>query len=88
MLKTNGSSASRDTYSNSVGSIVIVPARAFANRTPFGLCEFSITCRFAGVHSPGLGVPKELQSAEEKQYKDQITTLQEQISNLIAMINP
>ena len=41
MLKTNGSINSRETYSNDVGSLVIVAARNYADRVPFGLVEVS-----------------------------------------------
>lgn len=50
MLKTNGNFASRETYSNEIGSIVIIPSRPYTNRVPFGIAKFSIWYRFAGVH--------------------------------------
>lgn len=50
MLKTNGSVAAREEYSNEAGSLVIIPARNPADRSLYGLAEFSIWYRFAGVH--------------------------------------
>lgn len=50
MLKTNGSVASRQEYSNEAGSLVMLPMRNYADRTPIGIAVFSITYRFAGVH--------------------------------------
>lgn len=50
MLKTNGSVAAREEYSTDAGSLVILPARNPADRTPLGLITFSIVYRFAGVH--------------------------------------
>jgi len=50
MLKTNGSVAAREEYNTEVGSLVVLPARNPADRTPFGIIEFSIVYRFAGVH--------------------------------------
>lgn len=57
MLKTNGSVSSREEYSNEVGSIVMIPMRNYADRVPVGVCEFSVTYRFAGVHQPGIARP-------------------------------
>jgi len=54
MLKTNGSVGSREEYSNEAGSLVIIPARNPADRCPFGIIEYAITYRFAGVHQPGI----------------------------------
>lgn len=54
MLKTNGSVAAREEYSNEVGSLVMIPARSPADRTPLGYVEYAITYRFAGVHQPGV----------------------------------
>ena len=54
MLKTNGSVSQREEYSTDVGSLVMLPARTPADRTPVGLIEYSITYRFAGVHQPGV----------------------------------
>lgn len=50
MLKTNGSVAGREEYSNEVGSIVCIPMRNYADRVPLGIAEYSIHYRFAGVH--------------------------------------
>jgi len=57
MLKTNGSIAAREEYSVEAGSLVIIPSRNPADRTPFGIAEYSITYRFAGVHQPGVAKP-------------------------------
>jgi len=54
MLKTNGSVAAREEYSVDAGSLVMIPSRTPADRVPFGLVEYSITYRFAGVHQPGV----------------------------------
>lgn len=66
MLKTNGSVSAREEYSNSVGSLVILPARTPADRVPVGTIEFSITYRFAGVHQPGVAVPRPIK-CDDKQ---------------------
>jgi hypothetical protein len=67
MLKTNGSVAAREEYSVDAGSLVIIPARNPADRTLIGLAEFSITYRFAGVHQPGVAVPRPLPPADVEQ---------------------
>jgi hypothetical protein len=41
MLRTNGDIASREEYSNEASSLLIVPARTYADRVPFGYCEVS-----------------------------------------------
>jgi hypothetical protein len=58
MLKTNGSVAAREEYSNEAGSLVMLPARTPADRVPVGIVEYAITYRFAGVHQPGIAVPR------------------------------
>jgi hypothetical protein len=57
MLRTNGSVAARETYSNNAGSIVIIPSRLYTNRVPFGVAKYTIHYRFAGVHQPGVALP-------------------------------
>jgi len=57
MLKTNGSTAARELYSNDAGSLIILPSRNYADRVPYGICRFSIWYRFAGMHKPGIAVP-------------------------------
>lgn len=41
MLKTNGNVNSRELYANDVGSLVIVAARNFTDRVPYGYVEIS-----------------------------------------------
>lgn len=50
MLKTNGSASAREEYSVEAGSLVMIPSRTPADRVPYGIVEYSITYRFAGVH--------------------------------------
>jgi len=87
MLKTNGSVAARDEYSNTVGSLVTIPARTPADRSPYGYIEYSITYRFAGVHQPGvaLSIPKPLKVDTEKE--DQIVSLQSQVTSLTSLLS-
>lgn len=54
MLKTNGSVAARERYSDEAGGIVIVPARVATDRILFGYARFKIHYRFAGLKVPGL----------------------------------
>jgi len=76
MLKTNGSVAAREEYSNDIGSLVLLPARNPADRTPVGIVEFTIQYRFAGVHQPGVAIPKQITDTREvKALKDQISSL-------------
>jgi len=60
MLKTNGSVAAREEYSNEAGSLVMLPMRNYADRVPVGLAVYSITYRFAGVHQPGVAIPRNI----------------------------
>lgn len=48
MLRTNGSSAARELYSDEAGCIVAVPARSYTDRVPMGVVVYKITYRFAG----------------------------------------
>jgi hypothetical protein len=57
MLKTNGNINTRELYGNDVGSLVIIAARNFTDRVPFGYVEISQTILFAGVHKPGIARP-------------------------------
>jgi len=82
MLKTNGSVGSREEYSNDVGSLVTIPARNPADRTPFGYVEFSITYRFAGVHQPGVAIPRPLATEESEKVRE----LESKLSNLTALL--
>lgn len=54
MLKTNGSAAAREQYSEEAGAIVIIPSRTFTDRIPFGVARFKIWYRFAGQNIPGI----------------------------------
>jgi hypothetical protein len=56
MLRTNGSVAARERYSDEAGGIAIVPARVATDRIVFGYARFKIHYRFAGVVVPGLAV--------------------------------
>jgi hypothetical protein len=85
MLKTNGSVAAREEYSNSVGSLVIIPARTPSDRVPVGTLEFSITYRFAGVHQPGVAVPRPIKCDEKQEAK--IAHLEQQISSLTNLLS-
>lgn len=67
MLKTNGSAAAREEYSLEAGSLVILPARNPADRTPVAIVEFSITYRFAGVHQPGIAIPRPIVVPDESE---------------------
>jgi len=58
MLRTNGSVAAREEYSNEAGSLVMLPARNSADRALMGVCIYTIKYRFAGVHQPGVALPK------------------------------
>jgi hypothetical protein len=60
----------------------MVPARNPADRTPFGFVEFSITYRFAGVHQPGVAVPRPIQEESEK-----VKELESKLSNLTALLS-
>ena len=78
MLKTNGSVTARETYSNDVGSLVIVAGRNYTDRVPWGLVEVSQTIRFAGVHKPGVAIPKLLTTDADKKLAEQ----QDEIASL------
>lgn len=65
MLKTNGSVSARQEYNNEAGSIVMLPMRNYADRTPIGIAVYSITYRFAGVHQPGIAVPRPLSDPQQ-----------------------
>lgn len=75
MLKTNGSVASREEYSIEVGSLVMIPARNYADRAPHGIAEYSIWYRFAGVHQPGIAIPKSIK-VEDTEAKNRIKELE------------
>lgn len=81
MLKTNGSASSREEYSQDVGSLVIIPARSPADRSLVGYAEYSIWYRFAGVHQPGVAIPRVItvEPAEDtkvvKELRDQVKQL-------------
>ena len=60
MLKTNGGINARDIYANDVGSLVIIAGRNYADRVPWGLVEVEQTILFAGVHKPGVAIPRPL----------------------------
>lgn len=66
MLKTNGSVSAREEYSTDVGSLVIIPGRNVADRTLYGYVEYSIWYRFAGVHQPGVAIPRPIDSPEDQ----------------------
>lgn len=83
MLKTNGSVASREEYSTDAGSLVMLPARNPADRTPMGIVEFSITYRFAGVHQPGIAIPRPISAPEES---EKVIELQSRVNNLTAVL--
>lgn len=65
-----------------MGSLVTLPARNPADRTPFGLVEFSIVYRFAGVHQPGVAIPRPIDTQEDEKVKD----LQQKVTNLTALL--
>lgn len=65
MLKTNGNVNQRETYSSSVGSLVIVASRNFSDRIPYGFVKVSQTILFAGVHKPGVARPLAVCTTEE-----------------------
>jgi len=54
MLRTNGSTASREQYGDQAGACVILPARMPTTRIPFGYVEFEVRYRFAGRVQPGV----------------------------------
>jgi hypothetical protein len=54
MLRTNGSIAAREQYSDEAGACVILPARSPVDRVPFGSVKFTIRYRFAGRVQPGI----------------------------------
>jgi len=56
MLRTNGSIAARDTYSEEAGACVIIPSRMPTDRIPFGYAKFTIRYRFAGRVQPGIAI--------------------------------
>lgn len=66
MLKTNGSVAAREEYSTDAGSLVMIPARNPADRSLIGIAEYSIWYRFAGVHQPGIAIPRVIEVADDK----------------------
>jgi hypothetical protein len=70
MLLTNGSVSSRQEYNTNVGSLVCIPARNPADRSLYGTVVYSITYRFAGVHQPGVAVPRPLGSFDEAREKE------------------
>jgi hypothetical protein len=49
MLKTNGSVASREEYSDACTQLFIIPGRTWNADIPVGLCSFKIRYRFAGL---------------------------------------
>jgi hypothetical protein len=59
MLRTNGSSAARDSYDDEAGACIIVPARMPTDRSPFGFLEYSVHYRFAGRVQPGVAALSE-----------------------------
>lgn len=79
MLRTNGNSTNRETYSNDVGSLIIIPSRNPADRTLLGYAEFSITYRFAGVHKPNIAVPRPISTEPDDR--------DERISQLTALLD-
>ena len=81
MLKTNGSVAAREEYTNEVGSIVMVPMRNFADRVPVGVATFSITYRFAGVHQPGIARPLPTQEDDSR-----VHDLEKQVETLMTLL--
>lgn len=54
MLRTNGSLASREIYSNEAGACIILPSRSPVDRVPFGVVKYRIHYRFAGRVQPGV----------------------------------
>jgi hypothetical protein len=66
----------------------MIPSRNPADRSLFGIAEFSITYRFAGVHQPGVAVPRPLTepnpqtAVEMQQLTDRINQLTTLLSNV------
>jgi hypothetical protein len=87
MLKTNGSVSAREEYSTEVGSLVIIPARNPADRSLMGTIEFSIWYRFAGVHQPGIAIPRPLDSGEDPEVVKQLRLQVSQLSTFIAQMS-
>lgn len=48
MLRTNGSAAARELYTDEAGAICLIPARSFTDRVPMGVVVYKIHYRFAG----------------------------------------
>jgi len=58
MLKTNGAAAAREVYDQSDATgLLIIPSRTYTDRMPFGMAEYKIQYRFAGMKNPSLQQP-------------------------------